>query len=309
MKESELPSLDQILHFITQRFGHFHEKQVLSESNSSIVIKLSNMNEDKIFRVRAEPRAFIKDQFIYQNFRNVVPVPEIQIIGTINRYYYCLSSYLPGTPLVHYNGEDKLDLIDQSLELLHRLHSQDIEINGFGEWLHANDIGYAHHETMKDFVVTSSNDISLWSDHLPDHVNPSFIQYLLDIIQQKKSYILDISSLLHGDYGYTNVIVDKGIIRGVIDWEHSKIGDPLMDIAWLVLWGNAAYLKRAIHGAYPINWSEESVYHRLKCFLALHTLHSIPTVVGNKTTDSTDYLTRLHQRASKLIDGLLGLEL
>jgi phosphotransferase family enzyme len=37
--------------------------------------------------------------------------------------------------------------------------------------------------------------------------------------------------LLHGDYHYSNILIDKGQISGIVDWEYSALGDPRWDVA------------------------------------------------------------------------------
>jgi aminoglycoside 2''-phosphotransferase len=38
-------------------------------------------------------------------------------------------------------------------------------------------------------------------------------------------------TLCHGDLWYENVLVENGIITGIIDWENVTLGDPMMDFA------------------------------------------------------------------------------
>jgi aminoglycoside phosphotransferase (APT) family kinase protein len=38
-------------------------------------------------------------------------------------------------------------------------------------------------------------------------------------------------SICHGDYHLRNVIVDRGVVRGVVDWVNVSIDDPLRDVA------------------------------------------------------------------------------
>lgn len=43
--------------------------------------------------------------------------------------------------------------------------------------------------------------------------------------------------IIHGDYGFANAIFangDKAELRAMIDWELSTVGDPLLDLAWVV---------------------------------------------------------------------------
>jgi len=51
------------------------------------------------------------------------------------------------------------------------------------------------------------------------------------------------ASIVHGDYRLDNVIVDRtqvGKINAVLDWELSTLGDPLADVALLILFWRAA---------------------------------------------------------------------
>lgn len=40
--------------------------------------------------------------------------------------------------------------------------------------------------------------------------------------------------LAHGDWAPANVIVDRGRVAAVLDWEFARLADPLFDVAW---WG------------------------------------------------------------------------
>jgi aminoglycoside phosphotransferase (APT) family kinase protein len=40
--------------------------------------------------------------------------------------------------------------------------------------------------------------------------------------------------IMHGDYRLSNVLVDNAAITAVLDWELCTIGDPMVDLAWLL---------------------------------------------------------------------------
>jgi aminoglycoside phosphotransferase (APT) family kinase protein len=42
------------------------------------------------------------------------------------------------------------------------------------------------------------------------------------------------SVIMHGDYRLSNTLVDNGAITAVLDWELCTVGDPLVDLAWLL---------------------------------------------------------------------------
>lgn len=57
--------------------------------------------------------------------------------------------------------------------------------------------------------------------------------------------------LVHGDYRVANMIFDGPILRGIIDWEIWSVGDPRIDLAWLLM--NAAPTHRFYEERSPAN--------------------------------------------------------
>lgn len=59
--------------------------------------------------------------------------------------------------------------------------------------------------------------------------------------------------LLHGDYQFLNVLFAPepgGGVAAVVDWEQATIGDPLMDLGWLLgLWSEAGERSPVTGGA------------------------------------------------------------
>jgi aminoglycoside phosphotransferase (APT) family kinase protein len=44
--------------------------------------------------------------------------------------------------------------------------------------------------------------------------------------------------LVHGDWGTSNVLVDReGVAVGIVDWEDAQLGDPVDDLQWMCLHG------------------------------------------------------------------------
>ncbi len=42
--------------------------------------------------------------------------------------------------------------------------------------------------------------------------------------------------LVHGGFGYDNVLVHEGQVSAVLDWQDARFGDPLLDVAYLDFW-------------------------------------------------------------------------
>jgi fructosamine-3-kinase len=60
-------------------------------------------------------------------------------------------------------------------------------------------------------------------------------------------------SLMHGDLAPEHVLCNTtGLITGVIDWTDARIGDPAVDLAWLVH-GTDSEFAEAVLASYPAN--------------------------------------------------------
>lgn len=57
------------------------------------------------------------------------------------------------------------------------------------------------------------------------------------------------ASLVHGDLGPAHILVADGSVAGVIDWTDAHIGDPALDLAWL-LNGTQPAFAAAVAAAY-----------------------------------------------------------
>jgi len=52
-------------------------------------------------------------------------------------------------------------------------------------------------------------------------------------IERLVPFLPEDRSLVHGDFGYDNVLTADGRVTAVLDWGEGQYGDPLYDIAWL----------------------------------------------------------------------------
>lgn len=72
-------------------------------------------------------------------------------------------------------------------------------------------------------------------------------------------------SLAHGDLGPVHLLVEAGVVSGVIDWTDSGLRDPAIDLAW-ILNGTPESFREGIRVSYGPSVDEERralVWHRL----------------------------------------------
>lgn len=60
------------------------------------------------------------------------------------------------------------------------------------------------------------------------------------------------ANLIHGDLGPAHIRVAGGVVTGIIDWTDACIGDPALDLAW-VLYGARPAFAEAVKAAYGAN--------------------------------------------------------
>lgn len=118
------------------------------------------------------------------------------------------------------------------VDTLGRLHGLDVKAIGLGEF--GRPDGYLARQVRRwgqQWELTKTRDLSgvhTMADWLADRL---------------RTLPADLpSSLVHGDYRLDNVIVDPqfSMLRAVLDWEMSTLGDPVADLAVaLVYWTQA----------------------------------------------------------------------
>lgn len=74
--------------------------------------------------------------------------------------------------------------------------------------------------------------------------------------QDRGSELLDTiggvhTALVHGDLGPDHLLVDGGQLTGVIDWTDAHVGDPALDLCWL-LFGAPKTLAEGVSEAYGV---------------------------------------------------------
>ena len=125
--------------------------------------------------------------------------------------------------------EEASDLSSRLVETLARLHGVDAEAVGLGGF--GRPDGYLTRQVRRwssQWERTKTRDL----DTVPQ---------LISILERRVSELPPNlpSSVVHGDYRLDNVIVgeDDIAVRAVLDWEMSTLGDPIADLAvMLVYW-------------------------------------------------------------------------
>jgi hygromycin-B 4-O-kinase len=210
--------------------GLFSRAYHFTNQGNAYVLRISNFRED-----------FKKDQWAYQHLGTHFPIPEVLQIGTFEHqnhaHAFSISTFCPGTLMDKLPVKNRRNLRPHLGEMLLRLHQASLhDFSGFGR-LDTRGMG------------TSSS----WATHLMSQDNPK-MAYDWDVIFGRVFFDADLfhfcqtqmdktleslpnyGYLVHGDFGFNNLLIQGHQITGILDWAESKRGDFVFDWCWLDFW-------------------------------------------------------------------------
>jgi aminoglycoside phosphotransferase (APT) family kinase protein len=165
--------------------------------------------------------------------------PDAEVVG----YPFYLMADVTGTVLrtaadtAACTEAQRADLGQALVDTLAALHAVDVDAVGLADYGPAH--GYAARQIRRwreQWTRSSTRD-------LPE------MRQLLDALAEAIPVERE-TSVVHGDYRLDNTIVDLGaepaVVRAVVDWELSTLGDPLADLGLaLTYWHDAGDQERA----------------------------------------------------------------
>lgn len=224
-----------------------------------------------------------------------VPIPPIVRIGTTGHLDYAVSLRAPGQTLQSLNLAANEAIIPEMMALLDEIHRADISATtGYG-----------------DFDASGKGRSRSWRKHLleirDDHsgagFNPSWDQAFATSVLERPvvdrlfARLTDLVGfcpeqrwLVHGDYGFDNILVENGRVTAVIDWLGARFGDFVYDVAWLDLWSELDFtacfaLHYAESGLIVPNFRE-----RVRCYQCYMTIDALRFFALSGQTDAYIWL-------------------
>jgi hygromycin-B 4-O-kinase len=212
------------------------------------------------------------------------------------RLYYAITPRCPGRDLSDWDTETRRRLAPDLFACLDVLYRWDS--SGLPGWGLTD--GHMH------------GLFPSWPHYLGAIYNPKFSYELSDLAgtffepelyaaalaaqQRDFCYLPAQKWLIHGDFGYNNVISDGSVITGVLDWAEARLGDYLYDISNLDYWADEDAIPYAelwreyvAHGGGPTQGEEEPHFReRLRCYTIGGGAHDLR--LSAYRNDYEDYL-------------------
>jgi hygromycin-B 4-O-kinase len=236
-----------------------------------------NAGENYVIRISNSDVDFCKGQKLYSLLHAfLIPVPKIYAIGTIaGSTHYAISARCSGCNLAQKKVSDTVAM--ELFKILRML--QAITVSHFNGWGLTDKNLNGLFESWNGFLLRFYNQkMDYQIETLAGNSLLSWELYEACIIKIKKllPYLPQTKNVVHGDFGFDNVIADGDTITGVIDWGEAKLGDWLYDVAYLdfnsndVPYGDLwkAFVKRK-------NLTFQNMEERLLCYKLVIGLGSV----------------------------------
>lgn len=218
--------------------------RMLSAGRSNIIYALTD-NNDKRYVLRRPPDGgttarthdVLREWTILEALsRTAVPTPPLVVMceadSVIGAPFFVMG-YVDAQPLNFEAGQAlsmtaRQQLLTSLVDTLHTLHSVDIDAIGLGSFRRTRSI--------------VERQVALWQarlDKLGAEIAPAMYSDMTELGRRLVTLQPAVAhqTLVHGDFKADNLMVgDDGQVVAVLDWELTTTGDPLCDLAWLLMW-------------------------------------------------------------------------
>ena len=227
------------------------------------------------------PVNFEKEAYVYEHFASpLVPVPRVVHVGRLGEVHYAISVKAPGRNLLQIPRDEYMALIPELIDVLDAIHRAPVsDSRSYGIF---DGSGVARWPSWRAYLESVMDEPegdffagwhSLFEDSFLDR---NLFARLYSRMLQLSEHCPEERYLVHGDFGYSNVLAQDGRITAVLDWMSAMYGDFLYDVAWLDFWSAADGWRERFAEHYRSNGRATPHYAErvlcYQCFIALNSL-------------------------------------
>ncbi|MCK4607880.1 MAG: aminoglycoside phosphotransferase family protein [Gammaproteobacteria bacterium] len=197
--------------------------------------------QEYVVRINRHEQDFQKDIYAYQHFGDLLPIPKIVKEGRYdNEYYYSIASKCQGVTHDKLDIKSAKDILPELIKTIEAMRLINVKNQkGFG-LMDKNGVGRndSWRLALTAFYNHKFPEIDVQQLFDKSILDRAFFDACFNQLFNLFAYIPEEKHLVHGDFGFDNLVVDEGKITGILDWAESKYGDFLYDIAWLDFWSS-----------------------------------------------------------------------
>lgn len=246
------------------------ERIIKGEANEVYLVKTSSGKELIVRISHGEEPRFESEKWAIDACREVgVPAPKVLLIENLKNDEKQLAvnvqEKLPGIPLNEIEDLDvgqKNSCLQQAGLLLSKIHS--LSVSGYGG---TDSEGRGKYDSIKEVVSSLClKEVEIKRIGSEKGFDLDSIDQAFQLLKEgAESYGNMPPSLLHNDYGPKHLLVDQGVVTGVIDFENAEGGDPVKEFArWDFFFGEKYPYQELVKGYENKKVFEESFPERFK---------------------------------------------
>jgi hygromycin-B 4-O-kinase len=228
---------EQLQHFLSTRFKWARDPRHLADGWWSQAFSFSSDEGELVIRISRNDADFRKDLFASQHFSNPhIPVPVCKEIGRFDdSFYYCLSAFCEGRTsdslfeeLSPAAQQALAPAVLAPLEHIHRL-----DTSGLTGWGITDTTGKGGWNSWPDFLAAVHNHKHpvTWQQLARNTwLDGRLFERLLERMRSLFPFLPEKKMVLHGDYGFDNLLIKDGRVTAVLDWAEMMLGDEVYDL-------------------------------------------------------------------------------
>ena len=204
-----------------------------------------------------------------------VPCPRLVKAGRLQAFDWAISARLPGSGF-RIDDPALPALLPRLFATLDAIHAADLGgtsgYGGFDAAGRGRDASWRAHVLSVREDGPSGGYFPAWETLFATTIlEREVIDALMRTIESLLPFCPEDRHLVHGDFGFDNVLVEHGRVTGVIDWQNARFGDGLYDVAWLDFWPDpplgiaGEFIAWKAAQGQPLPYAEE----RIRCYQAM----------------------------------------
>jgi len=185
---------------------------------------------------------FEKEAFIGREFASrELPIPRVLANGRWDTLHYIILEKAIGVPMNRLSSAEVEAAWPALLDTLAAVRS--VDVGGYPGYGLFDGAGHGFFDSWRDnleYVMQEEREDGFFG-RWHSLFDTTFLERdLFDAVFAKMLDLLDAAPadrwLVHGNFGFGNLLVDGDRVTAVIDWIEAKFGDFVFDVAWLDFW-------------------------------------------------------------------------
>jgi hygromycin-B 4-O-kinase len=298
--------LDEIKRFLRQHLdADGASLRHIGEGMFSQAYAFSLGPREYVLRLNTHESDFHKDLYAYAHYRTSrLPIPRPVQMGVYRPgQFYMITGRCAGRNLDQRSADEVRPLVSRLFDVLDIIHETDV--TGCAGWGLTDTMGHGRFASWPAYLMSLYNQKYTFDwRSLAKHacLDGALYAGLFDEMRRLTAFCPQDRHLIHGDFGFDNVMSDGNRITGVLDWAECALGDPVYDVAYLDFWSKsirygALWHDRALSRGRNLRHFEE----RMRCYM-LHIGLAGMAIAAHRG-DERDYVRVRERTLSVLLPG------